>query len=182
MASNHERPRIKSQVGMVVSDKMEKTVVVSVEHMARHRVYHKTIRRTKRYFAHDDRLDARVGDLVRIVETRPLSRHKRWRVAEIVQKGEGAEIAPREIDSQYIGKHRERKPVEEAPAEVPGTTASEAASTQAAPGEVSAAAEEPPATETATAGEPPSAEGSPIESSGEGEGNQDEAAEEPGES
>lgn len=146
MATEQTRPRIKSQLGMVVSDKMDKTVVVTVEHMTRHRLYQKTIRRTKRYLAHDDRLEARIGDKVRIVETRPLSRNKRWRVAEIVEKGEGAEIAPREIDSQYIGKHRERKPADEAAA-TEGTTMAEGPATEEPTTEPVTAADEPLSTD-----------------------------------
>jgi len=132
-------------VGMVVSDKMDKTVVVSVEHMTRHRLYQKTMRRTKRYLAHDDRLEARIGDLVRIVETRPLSRHKRWRVAEILQKGEGAEVAPREIDREYIGQRRQRAKAEEA-AQATAPTPVEETWEEAAP--VGAAASEEPAVAT----------------------------------
>ena len=98
--------RQKTMTGRVVSDKMDKTVVVMVQSTKRHRLYHKVLRRTKRYFAHDEG-DAKPGDLVRIEETRPLSRHKRWRVAEILRRGEVAEIAPREIDSEYLSKERE---------------------------------------------------------------------------
>ena len=99
----------KSLTGTVVSDKMTKTVIVQVDHTARHRLYHKIIKRSKRYLAHDDRLEAKVGDFVRIVEARPMSRHKRWRVVEIVERGEVAEIAPREIDVEYLALHRERE-------------------------------------------------------------------------
>src|SRR3990172_12321317 len=96
--------RQKSLIGTVVSDKMDKTVTVAVGSTRRHPLYHKIMQRTKRYLAHDDRLGAKPGDLVRIVETRPLSRHKRWRVIEIVTRGEVAEIAPREIDAEYLGR------------------------------------------------------------------------------
>ena len=99
----------KSITGTVVSDKMEKTVVVQVATTTRHRIYKKILRRTKRYLAHDDRLGAKPGDTVRIVETRPLSRHKRWRVAEIVERGEVAEIAPSEIDAEYLTMRREKE-------------------------------------------------------------------------
>lgn len=78
--------RRKEFVGVVVSDKMDKTVVVAVERLKRHRLYHKAIRLTKKYKAHDERNEARSGDIVRIVETRPLSKEKRWRVAEIIQR------------------------------------------------------------------------------------------------
>src|SRR3990172_7996992 len=99
----------KSLTGTVVSDKMDKTVVVLVETTTRHPLYRKILKRSKRYLAHDDRLEAKPGDLVRILETRPLSRHKRWRVAEILQRGEEAEIAPQEIGAEYLEERRERQ-------------------------------------------------------------------------
>src|SRR3990170_5987935 len=99
--------RLKSLVGTVVSDKMDKTVVVLVEHTTRDPLYRKTLKRSKRFLAHDDHLDAKPGDQVRILETRPLSRHKRWRVAEVLKRGEVAEVAPREIDAEYLGQPRE---------------------------------------------------------------------------
>jgi small subunit ribosomal protein S17 len=99
----------KTLTGTVVSDKMDKTVVVVVESTTRHRIYHKIMKRSKRFMAHDDRFEAKPGDIVRLEETRPMSRHKRWRVAEIVQRGEVAEIAPREIDTQYLTITRERE-------------------------------------------------------------------------
>jgi small subunit ribosomal protein S17 len=77
--------RRREQTGVVLSAKMTKTVVVGVERLVRHELYRKTIKRTSTFMAHDE-LGARKGDKVRIVETRPLSRHKRWRVAEIVGK------------------------------------------------------------------------------------------------
>lgn len=92
--------------GRVVSDKMEKTVVVMVQTTKKHRLYHKILRRSKHYFAHSEG-DAKPGDLVRIEETRPYSRHKRWRVAEVLRRGEVAEVAPREIDSEYLSRERE---------------------------------------------------------------------------
>ncbi len=119
--------RLKSLVGTVVSDKMEKTVVVAVETTTRHRLYHKIFRRTKRYQAHDDRLDAKVGDQVRILETRPLSRHKRWRVAEVLQRGEVAEVKPKEIDADLIERPREAAAEEVAAAPVAAPAAEEAA-------------------------------------------------------
>jgi len=76
----------KTRVGLVVSDKMEKTVVVSIERRVQHPVYGKMVRRTKRLKAHDERNDAKTGDTVRIMETRPMSRDKRWRVVEIVER------------------------------------------------------------------------------------------------
>jgi small subunit ribosomal protein S17 len=76
----------KTRVGVVVSDKMEKTVVVAVRDTFRHPLYGKTQRRLTKYKAHDDANTCGVGDLVRIAETRPLSKTKRWRVAEILEK------------------------------------------------------------------------------------------------
>jgi small subunit ribosomal protein S17 len=99
----------KSMDGRVVSAKMEKTVIVQVDHTTRHRLYRKIIKRSKRYFAHDDRLESKVGDLVRITEMRPMSKLKRWRVSEIIERGEVAEVQAREIDSAYLAIHRERE-------------------------------------------------------------------------
>lgn len=94
------RPNQKTMVGVVVSDKMDKTVVVAVETLKRHRLYHKTVRRTKRYKAHDHNNVCRLGDVVRIVETRPLSKEKRWRVVEILEHHEVAEVQPSAIDAE----------------------------------------------------------------------------------
>jgi small subunit ribosomal protein S17 len=79
------RHRRQEKVGLVTSDKMQKTVVVRVERQVRHRKYKRYIRRRTKFMAHDE-VGAHIGDIVRIVETRPLSARKRWRVVEIVQK------------------------------------------------------------------------------------------------
>ena len=76
----------KTRVGKVVSDKMDKTVVVIVEDRVAHKVYKKIIGRTYRLKAHDENNECRVGDIVRVMETRPLSKDKRWRVVEIIEK------------------------------------------------------------------------------------------------
>lgn len=76
----------KAKVGRVVSDKMDKTIVVSVERLSRHQLYKRVIRLTTKFRAHDERNEARIGDTVRIVESRPLSATKRWRMVEIVQR------------------------------------------------------------------------------------------------
>ena len=81
-----ERNARKSRTGLVVSDKMEKTVVVAIERRVPHPVYGKMVTRTKRLKAHDEENSAKVGDTVRIVETRPLSKDKRWRLVEIMQR------------------------------------------------------------------------------------------------
>jgi small subunit ribosomal protein S17 len=84
------RGRRSEQVGVVVKARMPKTVVVAVERLVSHPAYHKTVRRTSRFMAHDDKGCQR-GDTVRIVETRPLSKHKRWRVEEILSKATATE-------------------------------------------------------------------------------------------
>ncbi len=76
----------KMRIGMVVSDKMEKTVVVQIERRVQHPVYGKMVRRTKKLKAHDEENAAKTGDTVRIMETRPLSKDKRWRVVEIIER------------------------------------------------------------------------------------------------
>ena len=81
-----ERNLRKERVGVVVSDRMDKTVVVAVTDKAKHPVYKKTITRTRKFKAHDELNECGVGDKVRIVETRKLSKDKNWRVAEIVEK------------------------------------------------------------------------------------------------
>jgi len=80
------RQRIKRREGTVVSAKMTKTVVVQVERLVEHKLYGKRLRRRQRYMAHDERAECHEGDRVMIIESRPLSRHKRWRVSRIVQQ------------------------------------------------------------------------------------------------
>ena len=81
-----ERTSRKTRVGKVVSDKMAKTVVVSIERRVEHPVYGKMVRRTTKLKAHDEQNEAKTGDTVRIMETRPLSKDKRWRVVEIIER------------------------------------------------------------------------------------------------
>jgi small subunit ribosomal protein S17 len=81
-----ERNQRKEVIGKVVSDKMDKTIVVSVETYKKHPLYAKRIRYTKKFKAHDENNTAKTGDLVRIMETRPLSKDKRWRLVEIVEE------------------------------------------------------------------------------------------------
>jgi small subunit ribosomal protein S17 len=86
------RTKRRTKVGRVVSDKMDKTVVVSVERLRRHPIYKRVVRLSSKFKAHDDENAARVGDTVRIEESRPLSREKRWRVVEIVARGSSEEL------------------------------------------------------------------------------------------
>ena len=81
-----ERNRRKVKVGTVVSDKMDKTVVVAIEDFVRHPLYGKAVKRTKKVKAHDEKNECRIGDRIRIMETRPISKQKRWRLVEIVEK------------------------------------------------------------------------------------------------
>ena len=87
----------KVRIGRVISDKMAKTVVVEVKVTVRHPLYHKNISRAVKYKAHDENKASKVGDVVKIAETRPLSRDKRWRIAEIINKGEVVQVKPSEI-------------------------------------------------------------------------------------
>jgi small subunit ribosomal protein S17 len=86
-ASGEARPnQRKVREGLVVSSKMDKTVVVAVVDRVRHRRYGKTLQKTRRFYAHDETNDAREGDRVRIAETRPMSRSKRWRLVEVLER------------------------------------------------------------------------------------------------
>jgi len=84
--ANEERSRRKVRTGVVVSDKMDKTVLVRIDRKVRHPRYKKIVNRSSRLAAHDETNDAHVGDTVRLMETRPLSKSKRWRVVEIVER------------------------------------------------------------------------------------------------
>lgn len=81
-----DRNRRKTKVGLVVSNKMDKTVVVAVEDFVRHSLYGKAVKRTKKFKAHDENNSCDIGDKVRIMETRPLSKDKRWRLVNIIEK------------------------------------------------------------------------------------------------
>jgi len=92
----------KVRTGKVVSDKMNKTVVIAVENTKRHPLYKKVIRHVKNFKAHDEKNECHMGDIVKIMETRPLSKDKRWVVSEIIRKGKYAEITPAEISEREI--------------------------------------------------------------------------------
>ena len=81
-----ERNLRKTRVGIVVSDKMDKTIVVAVRNNERHPLYNKIVKKTYKLKAHDEANDAKVGDTVRVMETRPLSKDKRWRLVEIMER------------------------------------------------------------------------------------------------
>jgi len=84
VAENRGQRRVK--IGKVVSNKMDKTVTVRIESVVQHSLYKKTVRRSKKYKAHDEHNQCNIGDLVKIMETRPLSKDKRWRVVEVLER------------------------------------------------------------------------------------------------
>jgi small subunit ribosomal protein S17 len=136
------RGRRKSFVGTVVSVKMDKTAVVSVERRERHPLYRKIVRSTKRYKAHDPLNGAVLGDVVRIEETRPISKEKRWRIAETFTRGNVADVAPRDI-----GAPEEALATTIAP---PVTAAAEEPAAETAMGEPTVEAADEPETEEAS--------------------------------
>jgi|SRR5262249_52516569 len=87
-AQGEQEARRQEKIGVVTSNKMQKTIVVTVDRQIIHPLYKRVVRRSSKFLVHDERNDCRVGDWVRIQETRPLSRHKRWRVVEVISKTE----------------------------------------------------------------------------------------------
>lgn len=124
------RLRRKVRVGRVVSDKMDKTVIVAVERQVHHRLYGKSLRRVTKFQVHDAEAAYHVGDLVRIVETRPLSRTKRWRVLELVSRGEVAEVTPAEAIEAAVQEVLAPVAAEEAASADAGQETAEKADTQ----------------------------------------------------
>ena len=155
----------KTREGTVVSDKMDKTVVVAVASSVRHRLYKKIVRRLRRYMAHDETNDAKLGDRVRIVESRPYSRRKRWQLVEVLMHADRPEVAAEEIDLELLGEVKAEK--EEAPeaaeepeaaAEAEPETVEEAKAEEPEAVEEAVALEEPEAVEEAVEAEPEAAE------------------------
>ena len=132
------RGKRKVKVGRVVSDKMDKTIVVSVERLSRHRVYKRVIRLTSKFKAHDERNEARIGDTVRIEESRPLSATKRWRLSEIISRaddGAGALFTgeePETSEAIHMAAHPGRDAAHAADDGETETTASETVASEAA--------------------------------------------------
>lgn len=124
MTAKQSGLRGKVRDGTVVSDKMQKTVVVAVQANVRHRLYKKTVRRVRRLMAHDEREEAALGDRVRIIEAAPISRRKRWRLLEVLTRVELPEVAPESIDLELLGEVKpEETEVEEAAAPSDGAKA-----------------------------------------------------------
>ena len=103
-AAGERKVNRKARVGTVVSDHGDQTIVVTIERAARHRLYHKVIRRTKRYHVHDPENQATTGDLVRIEECRPISKTKRWRLVEVLTERQVAEVRPEAIDEELVAE------------------------------------------------------------------------------
>jgi small subunit ribosomal protein S17 len=118
--------RRKLREGVVVSDKMEKTIVVAVQSNIRHKLYKKTIRRVKKYMAHDETEQAKMGDLVRIAEAAPVSKRKRWQLVQVLEKAELPEVAAREIDLELLGEVKREEPEAPEAAPAPAVTAAPA--------------------------------------------------------
>jgi small subunit ribosomal protein S17 len=123
MTAKQTGVRGKVREGTVVSDKMQKTVVVAIESNFRHRLYKKTVRRVRRFMVHDETEDAKLGDRVRIVETSPVSRRKRWRLLDVLIKAELPEVAPESIDLELLGEVKPEEPEVEAAAAEPEESA-----------------------------------------------------------
>lgn len=117
----------KSKTGRVLSNKMNKTLVVAVESYRNHPLYKKTIRKVKRYKVHDEKGECKEGDTVKIVETRPISKDKRWRVSEIIIKAAAIEIKPEEIATPEVLTE-----TKQASAEVKAETPAEAGDVESA--------------------------------------------------
>jgi small subunit ribosomal protein S17 len=152
MADEHSVNR-KARVGTVVSDVNDQTIVVLVERAARHRLYKKVIRQTKRYHVHDPENDATLGDTVRIEEGRPVSKKKRWHLLEVLTERAVADVAPESLDEELVDEVQRtaaRAAAEAADAAAPAETADESATDEAV-------ADGAPSTEAET-GEAPAAE------------------------
>lgn len=125
----------KVREGTVVSDKMQKTILVAVEEHVKHRLYKKRVRRVHKFMAHDEAETAKLGDRVRIIESRPASRNKRWAIVEVLRRVELPEVAAESIDLELLGE------VKPAPSEAEELPTEEGASVEAAAAEPEAAAE-----------------------------------------
>jgi small subunit ribosomal protein S17 len=106
----------KEKTGQVLSNRMQKTVVVRVESHRHHPLYKKTIRNITKYKVHDEKNECGVGDTVKIVETRPLSKEKRWRISEILVKAATIDVKPEEIEPKQVSEEKQPEAIAEQPA------------------------------------------------------------------
>ena len=155
MATVERKVNRKARRGVVVSSVNDKTVIVAVSRAARHRLYRKVIRQTKRYAVHDPDNRASVGDLVTIEETRPISKTKRWRLAGVLTEREVAEVAPETIDSSLVDEVQRsaaRAAAEAEPtAEAAASAETEPLAEDEATSDAAASAEAEPQTEAVSA-------------------------------
>jgi len=128
----------KTREGTVVSDKMDKTVVVAVASGVRDRLYKKIVRRLRHYVAHDEANDAKLGDRVRIVESRPRSRRKRWALAQVLVHAERPEVAAEEIDLELLGEVKVEEEEAASPVEAEAAVEATEEALEEAPAEVAA--------------------------------------------
>lgn len=117
----HTAARKKIRIGFVVSDKMDKTRVIAVHWTEQHPVYHRHVRRLTKFKAHDERNETRTGDRVRIIETRPRSKEKRWRILEVLERAEQVDVRPEEVGQTIIEELGQRSTGSATPA--PATVA-----------------------------------------------------------
>lgn len=166
--------RRKVRVGTVIQDRMDKTVVVAVEWRRPHKLYRKPVRRRSRFYAHDEANQCRIGDEVRIIETRPLSKLKRWRVVEVLSSTDIAEVAPQEIDREIIEGADAPQTASEEPVEVAAPAAvveqADAAPEEAASPDASAAEADAENDEDASAPDAPAVEAQAEEAAAEADG------------
>jgi small subunit ribosomal protein S17 len=156
----------KTMVGRVVSDKMDKTIVVAVQRLARHRVYKRVLRLTSKFKAHDEDNTARVGDRVRIEESRPMSREKRWRLVEVVTRaGAPVEMVSEEPETTealggagHPGRSRAEAEQAAAAASTPSVQVAELPAGDGSDAGAQAAGDEVPQAQRAVAAEAPAAE------------------------
>lgn len=171
--ADEQRVNRKARVGTVVSDVNDQTIVVLVERAARHRLYKKVIRQTKKYHVHDPENTATVGDIVRIEEGRPVSKKKRWHLLEVLTERAVAEVAPEELDEELVDEVQRsaaRAAAEEA-GEAEGADEGEMPSAEA--GAMDAAGEE----STENTEDAPAAEAASDGEAAEGEVSEEERAE-----
>lgn len=153
--------------GTVISDKMDKTVVVLVQHRKKHRLYHKVLSLTTHFKAHDEENTCRLGDVVRIVESRPLSKEKRWRVIEVLRQGDVADVAPesigREIEESIATGSAGGEPADTPAAEMEASALVATAAEEEANAEDPVPAAEEPAPKRRTRARKPAADAADVD-------------------
>lgn len=101
------RSKRKTRVGLVTSDRMTKTIIIKVDRLVRHPLYHRVIKQTSSFKVHDEKSQAKIGDWVKVMETRPISKDKRWRIIEVIRQASSAPPVP-EQESEIVGRARQQ--------------------------------------------------------------------------